>query len=703
MSSSDSLKNNPLLASDGYPRFDDIQAEHVVPGMKAVLEKAEAILKDLEANASSSWDSLFPPMHRIGRLFEFSWQPVGHLLGVKNSPELREAYEEILGDVVTFSMKFKQSKPIYEAMREIKDSPEIWDSLDEVQTRILTSSLLEAELAGIGLEGDELKRFNEIAQELSQISTTFSNNVLDSTNAYSLIITEKADAEGLPKSLRSLAAQAYNSSKEDDTSESDTTVADAENGPWKITLEVPSCQPFLQHCTNGELREQVYRAFSTRASIGEYDNTELCLKILKLRKEKAELLGYNDHAEVSLATKMAKDVTAVSEMFETLRTASWESAVQDLKDLEELAVKSNATTPLRHWDIAFWSERLREQRYEITDDQIRPYFPHDHVLNGLFDLLNRLLGIDIKAADGEAPVWNDDVRFFHVFDSDSKEQIASFFYDPYSRPENKRGGAWMNECLNRSRIDGDLQLPVAHLICNCTPPVDGKPALMTFREVETLFHEFGHGLQHMLTKVDHADAAGINGVEWDAVELPSQFMENWCYHKPTLMGLTSHFETSESLPDELFEKIVAAKNYRAGSNMLRQLTFGMTDIQLHSKFDVNGDETIFDVMKEVLTQTSVLPMLPEDRMLCAFQHIFSGGYAAGYYSYKWAEVLSADAFSAFEDVGLDNDDDVQKTGRRFRDTVLSLGGGRHPMDVFKDFRGREPDPNALLRHSGLID
>ena len=323
------------------------------------------------------------------------------------------------------------------------------------------------------------------------------------------------------------------------------------------------------------------------------------------------------------------------------------------------------------------------------------------MLQGLFGLIERLFGVRIVAADEEAPRWHKDVRFFKVLD-ESGTQVAAFYYDPYSRPENKRGGAWMDDCLSRRRINGKLQVPVAHLICNGTPPSGGKPALMTFREVETLFHEFGHGLQHMLTKVDYPDAAGISGVEWDAVELPSQFMENWCYHQPTVMGMTGHYETGEPLPDELFQKICAARTFRAGSDMLRQLTFGLTDMDLHSAFDPAGSESIFDVQRRVMERTSVLPMLPEDRFLCSFQHIFSGGYAAGYYSYKWAEVLSADAFGAFEEAGLDNDAAVREVGRRFRDTVLALGGARHPMDVFRDFRGRDPDPQPLLRQYGLV-
>ncbi|MGH7127275.1 MAG: M3 family metallopeptidase, partial [Planctomycetaceae bacterium] len=470
--------------------------------------------------------------------------------------------------------------------------------------------------------------------------------------------------------------------------------------------------------------------FVTRASSGEFDNSPLIPRILKLRQEKSRLLGYDNFAAVSLAQKMAPDVAAVEAMFETLRAASWDAAQQDLKDLEELAAQNGGvagseespeqsvqrpdtqtpslvsrlssldSSPLLHWDIAFWAERLRERRFDYTDEQLRPYFPLENVLEGLFGLCHRLFGVTVRQADGEAPVWHKDVRFFHVLD-EHREHVASFYLDPYSRPENKRGGAWMDDCLTRRRVDGRLTRPVAHLVCNSTPPVGERPSLMTFREVETLFHEFGHGLQHMLTTVDYPEAAGISGVEWDAVELPSQFMENWCYHEPTLLGLTRHYETGEPLPKDLFEKLKASRTFRAGSDMLRQLLFGMTDMALHHGFDPDGPQTPFDVQRRITEKTSLLPMLPEDRMLCGFQHIFAGGYAAGYYSYKWAEVLSADAFAAFEEAGLDDETAVAQTGRRFRDTILSLGGGRHPMEIFKDFRGREPTPDALLQHNGL--
>jgi len=401
-----------------------------------------------------------------------------------------------------------------------------------------------------------------------------------------------------------------------------------------------------------------------------------------------------------LLKKWTSDVAAVDEMFTTLLNASVEPAKQDLLDIEDQAQANGFTEPLKHWDLAFWTERLREKRYEVTDETLRQYFQHERVLQGLFDLVQRLFGVEVRPADSMASVWDESVRFFHLYDQD--QLIAGFYYDPYSRPENKRGGAWMDECRNRRMTEQGMQIPIAYLVCNSTPPVGEQPALMTFRQVETLFHEFGHGLHHMLSEVDEPEVSGINGVEWDAVELPSQFMENWCYHKPTLIGMTSHVETGEALPDELYQKIVAARNFRAASNTLRQLTLGMTDMRLHTQFDPESEASVFDVQRQVMEKTSVLPMLEEDRLLCSFQHIFAGGYAAGYYSYKWAEVLAADVFAAFEEAGLDDKQAVQQIGRKLRKTILSKGGSKHPMQLFKECRGREPDPQALLRQCGLL-
>lgn len=706
----DELKDNPLLATAGLPRFYRIKPEHIVPAVQQVLAQAEQRLTEIETTLSSldrpNWDDLFTKLEELDRPFDFAWKPVGHLFGVLNSPELRTAYETVLPEVVRFGLRASQSRPIYEAVKRLKEQAGV--SLAPTRQRIVDQKLLSAKLSGIALEGKQRERFNAIAEELSQLSADFSNHVLDATKAFELILTQLDEVAGLPPSLLQLAAQSFVQSRQAKAEgesggggEGETTAATPEAGPWRISLDGPIVTPFLQHSRRRDLRETVYREFISRASTGEWDNSESISKILKLRREKAELLGFRSFAEVSLAEKMAPGVAAVEEMFEKLRAATRAPAESELAELKTLATAGGQTEEFKHWDAAFWAERLREQRFDYTDEQLRPYFPLPRVLDGLFSLLTKLLGITIRAADGEAPVWHPDVRFFRVFDADGNKPLAAFYLDPYSRPENKRGGAWMDTCLPRRRFRGQVELPVAHLVCNSTPPVGDTPSLMTFREVETLFHEFGHGLQHMLTTVDEADAAGINGVEWDAVELSSQFMENWCYHRPTIRGLSGHYKTGEPLPDELFDKLTAARNFRAASMMLRQLHFGMTDIYLHHQFDPSSSESPFDVQRRMAEKTSVLPPLPEDRMLCAFSHIFSGGYAAGYYSYKWAEVLSADAFGAFEEAGLDNESAVRATGRRFRDTVLSLGGSRHPLEVFRTFRGRDPDPQALLKQCGL--
>jgi len=418
------------------------------------------------------------------------------------------------------------------------------------------------------------------------------------------------------------------------------------------------------------------------------------------RSQRAQMLGYDTYAELSLASKMAPSVESVVKLTDMLTATAFPAAQKELDTLRAFAKSQGQVEELTLWDIPFWSERLREQQYGYEEEALRVYFPLDGVLKGLFGLAERLFGVTVESADGQADVWHETVRFFNIRDKTSGEHIASFYLDPFSRPSEKNGGAWMNVCLGRSRVLS--RKPVAYLVCNGSPPVGDKPSLMTFREVQTLFHEFGHGLQHMLTNIEHADAAGINNVEWDAVELPSQFMENWCLDKQTLYGFAKHYETGEPLPIELFEKVKAAKDFLAGMQMLRQCFFGALDIELHSTYNPEGTESPFDLQRRLASKYTVIPPLDEDRFLCSFGHIFSGGYSAGYYSYKWAEVMSADAFSAFEEVGLENEEAVQATGRRFRETVLGMGGGQHPSEVFRAFRGRDPSPEALLRHSGLV-
>jgi len=688
--------SNPLLRREGLPPFGEIRPEHIVPAVEEVLAERERRLEELEKSLTPTWEGLVEPLMLLDLGLEYGWRPVKHLLHVKNSEALREAHDAMLPKVVASDLRVQQSRPIYEGLVALKEGS-AWASLSGAQKRVVDLRIRDAQHAGVGLTGDAKERFIEIEKELSQIATSFQNHVLDSKKAYALIITDKADTEGWPETLRAVSAQSYNQAKEEGDPD-----ATPESGPWRITLDFPSFYPFMQHSRNREQRREVYLAYVTVASSGEWNNSDLIARTLTLRREKVGLLDFGTYADFSLDAKMAPGVAAVEKMFDDLSSPSMPHARKDFEELQALAAEGGQKEPLAHWDLAFWAERLREKRFDYTDEQLRPYFPMPRVLDGLFALTNRLFGVTVEQSDGGVSVWNPDVRYFVVRDEEGK-QVASFYLDAYTRPAEKRGGAWMDDCLDRRRVDGKLHLPVVHVTCNGTPPVGEKPSLMSFGEVETLFHEFGHALQGMLTTIDYSDIAGTNGVEWDAIELASQFMENWCYHKPTLVGMTAHVDTGEPLPDDLFEKIKAARTFRAGSNMMRQLEFGITDMRLHHEFDPGGAETAFDVHREVASKTNVLPPVDENRFLCAFNHIFAGPYAAGYYSYKWAEVLSADAFGAFEEAGLENEKAVRDLGRRFRDTVLAEGGGRHPMDVFRDFRGREPSTEALLRQNGLLD
>ncbi|KAJ6732670.1 PROTEASE M3 THIMET OLIGOPEPTIDASE-RELATED [Salix koriyanagi] len=752
---------NPLLQDFEFPPFDVVEDKHVRPGIRALLKNLESDLEQLERTVEPSWPKLVEPLEKITDQLTIVWSMINHLKAVKDSPELRAAIEEVQPEKVKFLLRLGQSKPIYDAFKAIQDSPQ-WSSLSDAQRRIVESQIKEAVLNGVALDDDKREQFNKIEQELERLSQKFEENVLDATKKFEKLITDKKDIEGLPATSLGLAAQTAASRGHAD--------ATAENGPWIITLDAPSFMSVMQHATNRGLREEIYRAYVTRASSGDLNNTAIIDEILKLRMEKAKLLNYNNYAEVSMATKMAT-VEKAEELLEKLRIASWDAAVQGqssrtcpvyniflyttfitmpsqtfcsqflrvpnvgnwanlkifrcngililsescttgwfngyMEDLKIFSKNQGAVEAhdLTHWDTSFWAERLRESKYDINEEELRPFFSLPMVMDSLFNLAKTLFGIDIEPADGLAPVWNNDVKFYRVKDS-LGSPIAYFYFDPYSRPSEKRGGAWMDEVVSRSRVlsrNGTApRLPIAHMVCNQTPPVGDKPSLMTFREVETVFHEFGHALQHMLTMQDEGLVAGIRGIEWDAVELPSQFMENWCYHRETLMGIAKHYETGESLPEEVYLKLLAARTFRAGSLSLRQLRFASLDLELHTKYKPGASESIYDVDQRVSRKTQVIPPLPEDRFLCGFSHIFAGGYAAGYYSYKWAEVLSADAFSAFEDAGLDNGKAVQEIGHKFRETILALGGGKAPLEVFVEFRGREPSPEALLRHNGLL-
>ena len=691
-----------LLQGSGLPRFEAITPELVRSDIPVLISTLEQDFSALESSLSQAmekgealhWQAVMPSLQRIGERLRWSWGVVSHLNGVCNSPELRDAHASQLGDVVRLGNRLGQSAVLYQALSQLRDAPQ--QPLDETRRRILTSELLSMDQRGVGLSGEEQQAFNRTSERLAELSTAFSNHVLDATQQWTLKLTDKAQVSGLPqRALEALAAAAREAGDGD---------ASAAEGPWLLGLDMPRYLPFLTHAKDRGLRETIYRAHVSRASSGELDNSDLIEEILRLRIEQARRLGYTHWAERSLASKMAEDVDAVEALLEELRVAAYPAAEIEIADLKDCATRHGAAEAddLAPWDLPFWSERLRKERFDLDQEALRPWFPLPQVLEGLFSLCERLFDVEIQAADGEAPIWHSDVRYFRV-QRRNGPAIAAFYLDPFSRPASKRGGAWMDDCLGRSiGSDGRQVLPVAYLICNQTPPVGQTPSLMSFEEVETLFHEFGHGLQHMLTTVDEPEAAGINNVEWDAVELPSQFMENWCLDRATLMGMARHWQTGEPLPEEEFNKLLRNRTFNAGLATLRQVHFALTDLRLHSRWSPELGLTPDQMRREVARSTTVIDPIPEDQFLCAFGHIFSGGYSAGYYSYKWAEVLSADAFAAFEEAGLDDEEQVRATGARFRDTVLSLGGSRAPADVFSAFRGRPASSEALIRHSGLV-
>jgi len=682
--------NNPLINYKGIPVFSEIKPEHVVPAVEAMIKDVQNKYQAFKQDITISWDGVIEQLEIIEQPFTLVWGPINHLMSVKNSDELRQAYESVIEKVVNCGLELSQSKEIYDALIALQATT----GLDSIQQRAIELRVKGMVLSGIALQGDEKKRFNEIEGKLSKLTNIYNNNVLDAIKAFELIVTDKKETEGYPESLLTLTSQSYNTAKKCEEST-------PENGPWRITLDYPSFGPFMQHSRIQAHRKQVFLASATKASSGDFDNTVHLLDLLKLRQEKAELLGFKNYAELSLDVKMAKTVEAVSAMHNELFEACKQASKEEFIQLQQFANDHGFEGVLNHWDISFWTERQREKLFSYTDADVRPYFPLPKVVEGLFGICHKLFGVEFKRADGEAPVWHEDVEFYKVY-NESGEHISSFYFDLYTRPAEKSGGAWMNTLWNRGIIAGEKQIPIVYLVCNGAPPAGGKPSLMGFGEVTTLFHEFGHGLQAMMTTVDIASLSGIGGVDWDAVELASQFMENWCYDKPTLLGMTSHVETGETLPEALFDKIYAAKNYMSATQMMRQLSLGMIDMALYSEFDPNGEKSPIEVQKEIQDKCSTgLPPFEASRTINSFTHIFTGGYAAGYYGYKWAEVLSADCFGAFEEAGLSNDEAVAKLGRAYRDTVLAMGGSKPPMEVFKEFRGREPSTEALLRHQGL--
>lgn len=684
---------NPLLSWDLFPDFTSITAEHVVPAMQEAIARSSAELAALEQAAPGTWHGLLVPLERLTDRVSRAWGLATHLHNVRNSPAMRQAYAQSQPLVVEFYNALGQSRPIYDALAALREDPK-FASASQALRRTITLLIRDAALQGVGLSPENRERFNAMSQELAELSTRFTNNVLDATQAYALTLTEKDQVAGLPEdSLRLAANMARARGRQEAT---------AESGPWCVTLDLPSFLSFMQHAARRDLREEVYRAYITRAANGKNDNLPLIGRILVLRRKMADLLGFENFAALSLERKMAPGVDGIKALLATIQEAATDPALNDLIDLGELARSQGQSEDIQPWDVMYWAERLKEQRFGLRDELIRPYFPLPAILGGLFELIEDLFEVRIEEESG-VPVWHSDVRYYRVRNSQGVE-IAGFYLDPYARPEEKRGGAWMDELCGRSTVCAPhghaVRLPVAYVNCNQRPALDDAPSLMSFQEVTTLFHEFGHALQHMLTTVEHGFVAGIANIEWDAVELASQFMENWCYDPKTLSVLARHYQTGQPMDQGLLRTLLQTRNFRAGSNALRQVCFALTDLALHTADPDTLDpiETAQRIARDILP----LPPLPEDRFLCSFSHIFAGGYAAGYYSYKWAEVLSADAFGAFEEAGTTDQVRRRELGRRFRDTVLALGGSRHPMDVFRLFRGRDPDPIALLRQEGLL-
>ena len=673
--------SNPLLNYTGLPAFSKIKPEHIKPAVEAVIKTCRETIEAVSKIENPTWENFYLPQAAAGDQFSRAWSPVGHLNAVKNSPELREAYQACLPLLSEYSTWAGQHKGLYEGYLKLKNSP-AFESYSLAQKKAIENSLRDFELSGISLPEDKQKRYGEISARLSELSSDFSNNVLDATMGWDIVITDESQLKGLPESALEAAKLSAESK--------------GKKG-YRFTLEFPSYYPVLTYCENRELREMMYKEYATRASdqgsnAGKWDNSANIDEKLKLRRELAQLLGFATYADYSLATKMAENPQQVVEFLEDLASRAKKQAKEELCALKAF-VNHACSEQLEPWDIAYYSEKQKQALYAINDEELRPYFPEDRVLSGLFELMKRIFGLRIEEKFG-IDTWHKDVRFFQIYDEQGEERGA-FYLDLYAR-ENKRGGAWMDDCINQKRFaDGSLQKPVAYLTCNFNKPIGNKPALFTHDEVTTLFHEFGHGIHHMLTQIEVGDVAGINGVPWDAVELPSQFLENWCWEEEALAFISGHYETGEPLPKEKLTQLLKAKNFEAAMFVVRQLEFGLFDFRLHLAEPREG--LVLDTLKAVKAEVAIVKTPEWVRTPHSFSHIFAGGYAAGYYSYLWAEVLSADAFSKFEEDGIFN----RETGQSFLDNILTRGGSEEPMVLFERFRGRKPTLDALLRHKGI--
>jgi oligopeptidase A len=674
--------DNPLLDFSGMPRFRDIRPEHVKPALDSLLAENRRRREELLKQPVYTWENFAQPLEDMSERLARLWSPVSHLNAVMNNEALRAAYNENLPRLSEYYTEMAQDERLYAAYRQIAGAGE-FSALSQPQKKILENTLRDFRLAGAELPADKKNRFKEIQKELSGLSSQFSDNALDATDAWELIITDQADLAGLPESAVAMARQSAREKKRDG---------------WRLSLEAPSYIAVLTYADKRDLRRQMYEAYVTRASdqgphAGKWDNGPLIRRILALRAEAAALLGFAHYADYALQTRMARTVPQVTNFLNDLGARAKPAARQDLDEVRAFAREQHGVQDLQTWDIPYYSEKLRQARYAISQEELRPYFPETRVIPGMFEVVQRLYGLKIREIR-DVDVWHADAHVYEI--EDERGTVRGRFYlDLYARA-NKRGGAWMDDCIPRKRLVDGVQVPVAYLTCNFTPPVDGQPALLTHEEVETLFHEFGHGLHHMLTLIDYVGVSGINGVAWDAVELPSQIMENWCWEREALDVIARHYKTGEKLPTAMVEKMRAAKNFQSGMQFVRQLEFALFDMRLHTDFDPAAGD-VQQALDQVRREVAVVIPPAFNRFQNSFGHIFAGGYAAGYYSYKWAEVLSADAFSKFEERGVFD----RSTGLEFLHNILEQGGSREPMELFVQFRGREPTIDALLRHSGL--
>jgi oligopeptidase A len=667
---------------DGLPLFSSIKPAQIKPAIEKAIAKCKLEIDEVVASKDYSYANLVLRLEEVDDNLSKMWSPVSHMNSVVSSDELREAHDACLPLLSEYGTWVGQHEGLYNAYVAIKASDE-YANLDEQRQKVIDNAIRDFTLSGVALPSEEKKRYADIQAKLSELSSTFSNNVMDATMGWSKHVTDESMLAGMPESARDAAAQAAHQK-------------DLQG--WLFTLDIPSYLPVMLYADNAALREEMYRAYATKASdqgpnAGKWDNTNIIQQTLALRSEIAQLLGFSSYSERSLATKMAESTDQVTGFLRDLAAKSKPQAEKELEEVRAYAKDTHGVTELNAWDLPYYSEKLKQEKYTISDEMLRPYFPEDRVLSGLFEVVHRLYGLKIIEQPG-IDTWHKDVRYFTITDS-ADALRGSFYLDLYARAK-KRGGAWMDECrVRREKLDGELQLPVAYLTCNFNAPVGDKPALFTHDEVVTLFHEFGHGIHHMLTKMSVAGVSGINGVPWDAVELPSQFLENWCWEEDALNFISGHYETGAPLPADLLDRMLAARDYQAAMQMVRQLEFSLFDFLLHSESGDNVD--VQAILNSVRAEVAVNTPPAFNRFQHSFGHIFAGGYAAGYYSYKWAEVLSADAYSKFEEDGIFN----RETGKAFLENILEMGGSRAPMDLFVAFRGREPNVDALLRHSGI--